>query len=261
MVFFSNSNLSVSFMNVLYVLGLEKHIQNIDTLILDDTNTLDKVTNQITNLLKKNGRLKVLADNLRSDVTFKGVVCENFNNCLSASQTNNTSQQCISIALGNTELGTSVMDKITSSPSESTVEEDNQFMADEEMCTSSTSEDLHDKNDQEIIQRDTLIEKDHQLQKRSTESSYHKDDGVKQIKQVIPTRKKIRDNGYKSNSMELPHDNRVSYHSKHECFEGTAINNILCMEVEKEEFIPPNIKQKEMLLFTQERLVLYDTYP
>ncbi|XP_076101484.1 uncharacterized protein LOC143071203 [Mytilus galloprovincialis] len=140
---------------------LEKHIQNIDTLILDDTNTLDKVTNQITNLLKKNGRLKVLADNLRSDVTFKGVVCENFNNCLSASQTNNTSQQCISIALGNTELGTSVMDKITSSPSESTVEEDNQFMADEEMCTSSTSQDLHDKNDQEIIQRDTLIEKDH----------------------------------------------------------------------------------------------------
>ncbi|VDI65557.1 Hypothetical predicted protein [Mytilus galloprovincialis] len=233
--------------------GLEKHIQNIDTLILDDTNTLDKVTNQITNLLKKNGRLKVLADNLRSDVTFKGVVCENFNNCLSASQTNNTSQQCISIALGNTELGTSVMDKITSSPSESTVEEDNQFMADEEMCTSSTSQDLHDKNDQEIIQRDTLIEKDHQLQKRSTESSYHKDGGVKQIKQVIPTRKKIRDNGYKSNSMELPHDNRVSYHSKHECFEGTAINNILCMEVEKEEFIPPNIKQREMLLFTQER--------
>ncbi|XP_076101483.1 uncharacterized protein LOC143071202 isoform X2 [Mytilus galloprovincialis] len=53
--------------------------------------------------------------------------------------------------------------------------------------------------------------------------------------------------------MELPHDNRVSYHSKHECFEGTAINNILCMEVEKEEFIPPNIKQREMLLFTQER--------
>lgn len=248
-------------LHVLYVLELEKHIQNIETQFLEDTSMLDKVTNQITNLLKRNGGLKVLADNLQSDAIFEGVVCEKTYIFSSASQTNITHQQCTSIALGNTESSTNVMDEILSSPSEFTFEEDNEFMADKELSTISTSHDLHNKDDKEVIQRDTLIEKDNQFNKLSPESLFYKNDGEKQITQVIQTRTKIRENGYKSNSMELPHDNRVSYHSKHECFEGTAINNILNIDLEKEEFIPPNIKPEEMSLFTQERLVLYDTYP
>ncbi|XP_071166448.1 uncharacterized protein [Mytilus edulis] len=232
---------------------LEKHVQNIETQILEDTSMLDKVTNQITNLLKRNGGLKVLADNLQSNAIFEGVICEKTYIFPSASQTNITHQQCTSIALGNTESSTNVMNEILSSPSEFTVEEDNEFMADKELSTISTSHDLHDKDDKAVIQRDTLIEKDNQFNKLSTESLFYKSDGEKQITQVIQTRTKIRENGYKSNSMELPHDNRVNYHSKHECFEGTAINNILNIDLEKEEFIPPNIKPEEMSLFTQER--------
>ncbi|CAC5383688.1 unnamed protein product [Mytilus coruscus] len=294
---------------------LAKYVQKVETQILQDTNKLDKVTNQIASLLKKSDRVNVLVDSIRSNATFEGVVGENYNTVSTASPTDITSQKCILVNKGNKESRTSVMDKILSLPSESRVEEGNEYMLGDECFGSNTFErrienditncgndktnkvikhsvsnivldetlhvridnnslktvesrnyktnmtkasisdfeNLHNKDNKENIQWTTSIENDNQLKRLSTEGSSYYDNSEKHSKQVIQTRTKIRENGYKSKSMEIQHDNRVRYHSKHECFEGTTINNILNMDLDKEEFIPPNIKPEETLLFTQER--------
>lgn len=270
-------------------------------------------------MLKKNGRLNVLADNLRNDVTFEGVTIDENNHIVSnAPQTNITIQQSTSVTLGNTESSTRVMDKVIPSPSESTVEEDNEYLADEEFCTKNTFErriesditnsvndntdkcvsdivldqnpdvridinslqtvenrndkpnitkaslfefeNMHNKDEKENIKSEVTSEKDKPFERISTECPSHKDKGKMLRKQVIHTRTRKRENGYKSKSMEIHHDNRVSYHNKHECFGGATINNILNMDLEKEEFIQPNINTVETVVFTQERLESYGTY-
>ncbi|XP_052100429.1 uncharacterized protein LOC127734542 isoform X2 [Mytilus californianus] len=294
---------------------LAKYVQKVETQILQDTNKLDKVTNQIATLLKKSDKVNVLVDSIRSNATFEGVVGENYNTVSTASPTDITSQKYTLVNKENKESRISVMDKILSLPSESPVEENNEYMAGDECFGSNTFErrienditncgndktnkvikhrvssivleetlhvridnnslktvesrnyktnmtkasisdfeNLHKKDSKENIQRDTSIENDNQIKRLSTESSSYNDNSEKQSKQIIQTKTKIMENGYKSKSMEIQHDNRVRYHSKHECFEGTTINNILNMDLEREEFIPPNIKPEETLLFTQER--------
>ncbi|CAC5378102.1 unnamed protein product [Mytilus coruscus] len=282
---------------------LEKHVQKVETQFLEDTSKLKEVTYQITNLLKKSG-----------------VVVEHYNIVSTASPTDITSQNTTSNTIGNKESRSILMDKIPSSTSESAVEEDNEFMTDDESCSSNTFErrienditnsvkdktdkvikhrvsnivldetfnvridtnslktvksrndnivmtkasisdfeNLHNKDDKENIKRDIFSEKDNPLIRISTKHSSNKNDGEKLSKQVLQTRTKIKENGYKSKSMESQHDNRVSYHSKHGCFEGTITTNVLNMDLQKEEFILPNIKPEEMLGFSQERLLDVD---
>ncbi|CAC5358861.1 TMF1 [Mytilus coruscus] len=259
--------------------------------------------------------MNVLVDTIRSGATFEGVVGEHYNIVSTASPTDITSQKTTSVTIGNKESRTIVMDKIPSSTSESAIEEDNEFMADDESCSSNTFErriendifssvkdktdkvikhrvsnivldetfnfridtnslktvksrndnivmtkasisdfeNLHNKDDKENIKRDIFCEKDNPLIRISTKHSSNKDDGEKLSKQVLQTRTKIKENGYKSKSMESQHDSRISYHSKHGCFEGTITTNVLNMDLQKEEFILPNIKPEELLGFSQEK--------
>ncbi|CAC5378111.1 unnamed protein product [Mytilus coruscus] len=124
---------------------LEKHVQKVETQFLKGASKLEDVTKDISNLLKDTSNLNVLVDNERIDPTGVGFIGEEYEIISNDPSTSNTSQKCTSNTLRNHESRTRFMDNILSTPSETSVEDDNEYMTDGECCSSNNILERHIK--------------------------------------------------------------------------------------------------------------------